>query len=53
MTDITQADLDKLAEWDTPTICNGLEALDQSFRLRGYTTKAFTCLRPDLKPMCG
>lgn len=53
MTDITQADLDKLAEWDTPTICNGLEALDQAFRLSGYTTKAFTCMRPEQKPMVG
>ncbi len=53
MTDITQADLDKLAEWDTPTICNGLEALDQSFRLAGYSTKAFTCMRPEQKPMVG
>ena len=53
MTDITQADLDKLAEWDTPTICNGLEALDQAYRLTGYTTKAFTCLRPEQKPMVG
>ncbi len=53
MTDITQADLDKLAEWDTPTICNGLEALDQTYRLTGYTTKAFTCMRPEQKPMVG
>jgi len=53
MTDITQADLDKLAEWDTPTICNGLEVLDPAFRLTGYTTKAFTCLRPEQKPMVG
>ena len=53
MTDITQADLDKLAEWDTPTICNGLEALDQSYRLNGYTTRAFTCMRPEQKPMVG
>lgn len=53
MTDITQADLDKLAEWDTPTICNGLEALDQVHRLTGYTTTAFTCMRPEQKPIVG
>ena len=23
----TQADLDVLAQWDTPTICNGLEII--------------------------
>ena len=49
MTDLTTADLEKLAEWDTPTICNGLEALDPEWRLTGYTTTAFTCLRPRRK----
>ena len=53
MTDLTTADLEKLAEWDTPTICNGLEALDPAWRLTGYTTTAFTCLRPDAKPIVG
>lgn len=53
MTDINQADLDRLADWDTPTICNGLELLDEAWRLTGYTTRAFTCLRPDAKPMVG
>lgn len=53
MSDLTSADLEKLAEWDTPTICNGLEALDPDWRLTGYTTTAFTCLRPDAKPMVG
>ena len=53
MTDLTAADLERLAQWDTPTICNGLEALDEAWRLTGYTTKAFTCLRPDAKPIVG
>lgn len=53
MTDLTEADLDRLADWDTPTICNGLEALDPAWRLTGYTTKAFTCLRPAAKPIVG
>ncbi len=53
MTDVSADDLEKLAEWDTPTICNGLEALDPAWRLSGYTTKAFTCLRPEAKPMVG
>ena len=53
MSDITQADLDRLANWDTPTICNGLEALDQAWRLAGYTIRAFTCLRPEAKPIVG
>ena len=53
MSAITDADLARLADWDTPTICNGLEVLDEAWRLTGYITRAFTCLRPDLKPMCG
>lgn len=53
MSEITHADLDRLADWDTPTICNGLEALDEAWRLTGYTTRAFTCLRPDAKPIVG
>lgn len=53
MTDITQADLDRLAEWDTPTICNGLELIDARHRSTGYTTRAFTCMRPEQKPMVG
>lgn len=53
MSDLTDADLAKLTEWDTPTICNGLEALDPAWRLSGYTVKAFTCLRPEAKPICG
>jgi len=50
---VTQDDLDKLAGWDTPTICNGMEMLDSAWRMTGYTTKAFTCLRPSQKPMVG
>ncbi|MEM6622541.1 MAG: RraA family protein [Pseudomonadota bacterium] len=53
MTELTADELAKLAEWDTPTICNGLEALDSAWRLTGYTTTAFTCLRPNAKPMVG
>ncbi|MEM7057720.1 MAG: RraA family protein [Pseudomonadota bacterium] len=53
MTELSAADLEKLSDWDTPTICNGLEVLDPAWRLSGYTTTAFTCLRPDQKPMVG
>ena len=53
MSDLTTADLERLADWDTPTICNGLEVLDPDWRLSGYTIKAFTCLRPEAKPMVG
>jgi len=53
MTEISAADLERLADWDTPTICNGLEALDPAWRLSGYSVKAFTCLRPEAKPIVG
>lgn len=45
--------LARLAEWDTPTICNALEVIDPAARLSGYTIQAFTCLRPEQKPMVG
>lgn len=50
---IDPAALERLADWDTPTICNGLELIDTAWRLRGYTQRAFTCLRPERKPMVG
>lgn len=53
MTDFTQDDLQRLAQWDTPTICNGLELIDQKYRLAGFTTRPFTCVRPDAAPMVG
>ena len=33
----TQSDLDILAQWDTPTICNGLEITSPERRAFGYT----------------
>ena len=51
--DITAADLERLTEWDTPTICNGMEALDPRWRTTGFSTKQFFCPRPELKPMVG
>jgi regulator of RNase E activity RraA len=53
MTNIDPVALARLADWDTPTICNGLEAIDPAWRLRGYTTRAFTCLCPEQKPIVG
>jgi regulator of RNase E activity RraA len=50
---IDPAALARLSEWDTPTICNALEAIDPAWRLHGYTTRAFTCLRPEAKPIVG
>ncbi len=53
MTDITPADLDRLTEWDTPTICNALELTNPERRATGFTTGTMVCAFPDLKPICG
>jgi len=49
----TQADLDALAEWDTPTICNGLEVTNPERRRFGYTVEPMVCLYPKTKPIVG
>ena len=43
----------KLQKFDTPTICNGLELLDASFKIKGYSKEKFFCLNPKIKPMVG
>ena len=43
----------KLKKFDTPTICNGLELIDQKFKLSGYSKEKFFCLNPNIKPMVG
>ena len=53
MNALTRADLEALAQWDTPTICNGLELLDATTRTSGFTTQHFVCLDPKLKPIVG
>ena len=53
MTDITDADLDRLAQWDTPTICNALEITHPERRGHGFTLRPFTALRPDHAPIVG
>jgi hypothetical protein len=49
----TQADLDVLAQWDTPTICNGLEITSPDRRAFGYTVEPMVCLYPKAKPIVG
>ncbi len=53
MSTLTHADLETLAQWDTPTICNGLELLDAKYRTTGFTTQNMVCLDPTLKPIIG
>ena len=45
-----QADLDVLAQWDTPTICNGLEITSPERRAFGYTVEPMVCLYPRRSP---
>jgi regulator of RNase E activity RraA len=45
--------LQELQLFDTPTVCNALEALAPARRGYGYTTEPLFCLRPALKPLVG
>ncbi len=53
MTDITADDLQVLAQWDTPTICNALEIATPERRGHGFSIEPFSCLDPALPPMVG
>ena len=52
-TTIDADDLQKLARWDTPTICNGLELVCPERRAIGFTTEPLVCLNPSLQPVVG
>ena len=49
----TRADLDALRQWDTPTICNGLELVVPDRRAIGFTTVPLAAARANLPPMVG
>lgn len=49
----TQADLEKLRQWDTPTICNGLELIVPERRAIGFTVEPMAVLHPDAAPIVG
>ena len=51
--DLTAEDLKKLAEWDTPTICNGLEHLSAEYRVKSFTVEQMQCFDPSLVPIVG
>ena len=53
MTDFTDADLQLLTTWDTPTICNALEVVVPHRRATGFTVRPMVCLDPSLKPIVG
>jgi regulator of RNase E activity RraA len=50
---ITQATLDKLAQFDTPTICNVIELFDVRPRTVGFMDGRIRCNFPELAPMVG
>lgn len=52
-TDLTAADLNKLTQWDTPTICNGLEHLSSEYRVKSFTVEQMQCFDPSLPPITG
>lgn len=49
----TRADLEILAQWDSPTICNGLELIVPERRAMGFTTRAMVAADRTLKPIVG
>lgn len=50
---LTDADLEVLKQWDTPTICNGLEVVSPERRALGFTTEQLNCFDPTLAPIVG
>ena len=53
MTDLAQADLDAIAAFDTPTVCNALELIVPERRGHGFTVEHLHPLDPDLPPFVG
>lgn len=49
----TLADLDELRQWDTPTICNGLEIVMPERRALGFTVEPMVAIDPKLPPVIG
>ena len=54
MTEFLSAEeLAPLRQFDTPTVCNALEHLDERYRRVGFSSHPFVCLDPALPPMVG
>jgi regulator of RNase E activity RraA len=49
----TAEDLETLKQWDTPTICNGLELIVPDRRAIGFTTEQMVAADRTLKPIVG
>jgi len=50
---LTEAELNALRAFDTPTICNALEIVAPERRALGFTTETLICPFPKLPPMVG
>jgi len=50
---ITRELLTRLAEADTPTVCNALELVVPERRAKGFTTRPFVVAFPTLAPIVG
>jgi regulator of RNase E activity RraA len=50
---LTDAELDALRKFDTPTICNALELVAPERRALGFTTQTLICPYPQLAPIVG
>ncbi len=53
MSQLALDDLYRLTQWDTPTICNGLELVCPERRASGFTTEPLVSLDPSLAPVIG
>lgn len=49
----TRADLERLQQWDTPTICNGLEIVAPERRAIGFTVEPMVAADRKLPPIVG
>lgn len=45
--------LQRLCQFDTPTVCNGLELIDDNRRNFGYTVENFVGINSTIGPVCG
>ena len=53
MTEISHDELERLRAWDTPTICNALEAIDPKYAASGFTTHQMVCSNPEFGSIVG
>ncbi len=53
MSTLTQDDLHTLTQFDTPTVCNGMELIAPERRALGFTTQHMVCVAPGLTPIVG